>query len=244
MRSTGDIAASGCWTAKKTCAPHLDPLGAILLATVFPDDIISFDLSLRLSAIWGSRDMWWVVSIVLIALIFLIVGTRQVGKLYCNNNDAFRNKLLMRYCGKTDDAEVDHRSEVGNVDRLIAYLERMVDRELNKARGILPFNSLIMTIMSIEINRLKFNWNDVQLLHIQFLWMAYIVIVLLAISSLLCLNLFLIHWGEPGDYSFSGEVRGTIQVLKRRAIVLEIAVWISIASLFIGVIVVSMGETI
>jgi preprotein translocase subunit SecG len=74
--------------------------------------------------------------------------------------------------------------------------------------------------------------------------MAYIVIVLLAISSLLCLNLFLIHWGEPDDYSFSEEVRGTINVLKRRAIVLEIAVWISIASLFIGVIVVSMGETI
>jgi hypothetical protein len=57
----------------------------------------------------------------MIALVFLLMGGWNVRKLFRNDNDAFRNKLLMRYCRTTDDAEVDG-APVADVDRLVAYL--------------------------------------------------------------------------------------------------------------------------
>jgi FtsZ-interacting cell division protein ZipA len=49
----------------------------------------------------------WLIIIGMIALVFLLMGGWNVRKLFRNDNDAFRNKLLMRYCRTTDDAEVD-----------------------------------------------------------------------------------------------------------------------------------------
>jgi hypothetical protein len=42
----------------------------------------------------------------------------------------FKNSLLRR----------------SNAESALSYMERVIDRQINKARGILPFNSIIMTI--------------------------------------------------------------------------------------------------
>jgi hypothetical protein len=48
---------------------------------------------------------------------------------------------------KLDDEEI--------ADRLISYLDRLVDRHINKARGILPFNSILLAVFTFEANRFR-----------------------------------------------------------------------------------------
>ena len=42
-----------------------------------------------------------------------------------------------------------------SADRAVAHADRLVDRQINKVRGILPFNSIIMTVLGLERYRLS-----------------------------------------------------------------------------------------
>ena len=94
-----------------------------------------------------------------------------------------------RYKGKESDA--------------LNYVDRVVDRQINKARGILPFNSVIITALSLN-NRSQYGGAIKGMLD----YLSHTVIAALFISSLLLLELFWVQWGrKPGYYkNFTPEV--------------------------------------
>jgi hypothetical protein len=137
---------------------------------------------------------------------------------------------------------------VQNGDRVVAYADRIIDREINKARGILPFNSIIMTVLSIERARLSAPApNDLLTTSIVNYWIPIgvylILLVILGISSWYCLLLFPVRWAPSEEYTtFRAEFDRTFDLIHRRARRILFAIVLSGASLFIGLCFVAMTE--
>jgi hypothetical protein len=126
---------------------------------------------------------------------------------------------------------------------LLSYLERVIDRQINKARGILPFNSVILAVLSIERSRIPFSLHDPEGWHTYLLAFLFLVMFGLAASSALCLVLFVVHWGPASQYGeFNTEVEGTVSLIRIRSVLLQYAIVLSAASLLFGAIVVLTSE--
>jgi hypothetical protein len=130
-------------------------------------------------------------------------------------------------------------------DRLLTYLERVVDRTINKARGILPFNSIIMALLSIEKNKFNIVFSIDDLWGSWVIVYFYAVILGLAVSSYKCLQLFLVSFGRSDDYGkIDKEVLNTVKLVTSRSMTLERAVNISEISLLSGIAVVVGAEVL
>ena len=157
----------------------------------------------------------------------------------------YRESLLDR--GTVDGAKKGEATFVQSGDRLVAYADRIIDRQINKARGILPFNSIIMTVLSIERSRLQVP-NDVQTwISIVPYWLPtgvfFVILIALGISSGFCLMLFLVHWGPNDGYAtFQDEFDRTLDLISRRSIKIQWATVLSEACLFVGLCLVVMTE--
>jgi hypothetical protein len=134
-------------------------------------------------------------------------------------------------------------------DRIVAYADRLVDRQINKARGILPFNSLIMTVFIFERSHMSVSLPEESWAYesLFLYWMptsAFIVILLiLGTSSWLCLDLFFVHWRKENQYqTFRQEAEATVRLFNARAINIQWAIVLSEASLFVGLCLVFMTE--
>jgi hypothetical protein len=141
----------------------------------------------------------------------------------------------------TSSAETGQQS-----DRMLTYLERVIDRTINKARGILPFNSIIMALLSIEKNRLNVVFSIDDLCQSWTIVYFYAVILGLAISSWKCLQLFLVSFAtDVADYGkIDKEVSNAVKLIRCRSIKLEWAINISEISLASGIAVVLGGEAL
>ena len=62
-----------------------------------------------------------------------------------------RNVLWLRYTDKKYDV-LDHEAEMQ--EEIDTSLDRIVDRHINKARGILPFNSILLAVFAFERDHL------------------------------------------------------------------------------------------
>jgi len=128
-------------------------------------------------------------------------------------------------------------------ERLVAYVDRALDRQINKARGILPFNSLIMALMAIEKTRIPaaIQWNDS--LSDVALFAIFFAIVGLAASSFLCLELFWVHWGRAEIYgAFAKEYENSMTTLRDRSRILARCIIISAASTAAAILVIGFTE--
>lgn len=76
-------------------------------------------------------------------------------------------------------------------DRLISYAERIIDRQINKARGILPFNSIVIAAFGFERGEIDEGLTVLNNVDVRF--MLVLAMALLALSSLLCLGLMLVR---------------------------------------------------
>jgi hypothetical protein len=114
-------------------------------------------------------------------------------------------------------------------DRVVAYVERIVDRQINKGRGILPFNSILMSFLAFEAQRHiqisdQLLLDNVRNLHP---W----ILAALAISSVLLLELFWVRWSKRRIYtSFSEELTSACVLVRDRSLVLDVAIILSLAS--------------
>ena len=137
----------------------------------------------------------------------------------------FRNVWWVRYARekKLDDEEI--------ADRLISYLDRLVDRHINKARGILPFNSILLAVFTFEANRFASA-------------RPYLLspITGLLVSSVLCLSMFLVYWQRDVYASWSSEVDFSVQKVIKTSIKIEWAAWISLFCMLIGAVVIAIVE--
>jgi hypothetical protein len=126
-------------------------------------------------------------------------------------------------------------------DRIIGYGERVVDRVINKARGILPFNSIVIAAFSFERTRL--GANPLRLLNVNIDAMILLSMALLAASSILCLWLMLVRFGSITDYaSYANEIKSTIRFVKKRAVTLEVATILSLAAVILGIVLIAIIE--
>ena len=95
------------------------------------------------------------------------------------------------------------------------YGEPIIDRQINKARGILPFNSIVIAAFSFERTRLP---NLLRILNVDINIMLLLTMALLAASSILCLLLMLVRFGPVADYeSYSAEIASTVHIIKKRS---------------------------
>jgi hypothetical protein len=130
-------------------------------------------------------------------------------------------------------------------ERLVAYVDRALGRQIDKARGILPFNSLIMALMAIEKAKIpaSLQWNDS--LSDIILIAIFAVIVGLAASSFFCLELFWVHWGAPESYgAYSTEFQNSIAMLRKRSRILAKCIIISVVSTLIAIGIIGFTELI
>lgn len=114
---------------------------------------------------------------------------------------------------------------VQNKDRAIAYLERIVDRIINKARGILPFNSIMIALLGASG----------PLFHLQgtlYKSVLGIAFLSLIVSSLLALRLFVVHWADISSFrSFNVEFENTLELVRSRSVALQFSIVCSAAAL-------------
>jgi hypothetical protein len=112
---------------------------------------------------------------------------------------------------------------------VIGYLERVADRQINKARGILTVN-----IFLIGINGFVYS-----ILHSSKAWEVSMILMFknldryifigLAISALLMFEMLWVRWMVPEAYgSFSREITETAKVLRKRTFILNVALWVSV----------------
>jgi hypothetical protein len=184
--------------------------------------------------------MCTVAVIFAISAVSVAIGIYAVSKLRTAQLVAISQALQDRYFRRDANNAVD-RTHPGDLEPMITYLDRVVDRQINKARGILPFNSVIIAVFSIERSRLtapQVAW------HIDLIAMLWFVIALLAISSFLCLSLFLVRWGEPANYGFDTEVAMTTQMIAKRSRKIEWATVLSEIALIVGAAIIIVLEFI
>ncbi|HUB97558.1 MAG TPA: hypothetical protein VL993_16665, partial [Stellaceae bacterium] len=147
------------------------------------------------------RILFWIglLPLILIVAIVALKGERLVKALPDSAAaDSFKKNLWKRYFNTdyptfpSGDGTSSESRQLS--DRLITYLERVIDRTINKARGVLPFNSLIMAVMSIEKNRLNITFSFENAWPSWTIVYFYAVIFGLALSSYKCLELFLVRF--------------------------------------------------
>ena len=137
---------------------------------------------------------------------------------------------------------VDARAQNEKADRVIAYIERVVDRQINKVRGILPFNSIIIAVFSFENAKLQ-PPHDPVIFNVNVRWLMLFVILGLAISNALCLKLFFVRWATAREYAFfHNEFANGLDVILRRSKVTEWAIIISFTALITGAVLVALIE--
>ena len=126
---------------------------------------------------------------------------------------------------KSDDDAIDDHPSYG--DAAVAYVDRIVDRQLTKARGILAFDGLILAFLGM-IARASTEL-DIATAHMV---PALLLMGLLAGSSAICLFLFRARWGYVADFrTFSREMAATLALTRRRSFWIERTVRLSLLSL-------------
>ncbi|MDB5679760.1 hypothetical protein [Sphingomonas bacterium] len=112
-------------------------------------------------------------------------------------------------------------------DAAVAYVDRIIDRQLTKVRGILAFDGLILTFLGLISRGAAMldiaDHHEVPVLSLM---------ALLAASSAICLFQFRARWGYVADLqTFSREIAATLALARRRSFWIERTVRLSILAL-------------
>lgn len=181
---------------------------------------------------------------IIIFITILITATIACALIYnapnASNLNSIRDGLWKRYTGldrfdrnyicKTD-------TERQNADRLLAYVDRLIDRQINKARGILPFNSIIIAALAFEGKRISSASEPI--LHQLFIF----VIISLVVSSGLSLYLFRVTWSNNvNPQSFASEFEYGLILSDRRSKLIDIIIAITGVMLVVGTFLLLMIE--
>jgi hypothetical protein len=112
-------------------------------------------------------------------------------------------------------------------DAAVAYVDRIIDRQLTKARGILAFDGLILTFLGLIAR-------DASLIDITGGHHFPVVLLMaqLGAASGICLFQFRARWGYVADFrTFSREIAATLVLARRRSFWIERAVRLSLLAL-------------
>jgi hypothetical protein len=178
--------------------------------------------------------MCTIICIVVISVLIILCLAVALGMFPSHTQlEQIKNGLWNRSLNKaypTFDANDD--KDRAAADRVIGYVERVIDRQINKARGILPFNSLVIAAFGFERTKLT---PHLQIHNVDINVMLLFAMALLAASGIICLWLMLVRFGAAADYgSYTTELTGSLGVIKKRAVLLEIATVLSLWAVALG----------
>ena len=112
----------------------------------------------------------------------------------------------------------------GGEDRALVYVERVMDRQINKLRGVLSFDALIIAFLSVERTRLP-PAQDGADYAAACLFLMTGVLGLLVASSVMCLDLLRVRWSPPSNFDdFAREHATTVKLVAERTKTVERAV--------------------
>jgi hypothetical protein len=173
-----------------------------------------------------------------VALVWSVIATLRFPGVVATNT--LRDNLWRRYLDKAypNYVATDPNDRTG-ADRLVSYAERIIDRQINKARGILPFNSIVIAAFGFERGQIDQSLTVLKNVDVRF--MLVLAMALLALSSLLCLVLMLVRYG-PSYAAFAAEIQSTIHLVRQRSVVLEVAIICSIVALVVGALMIGLIE--
>lgn len=115
--------------------------------------------------------------------------------------------------------------KIPEADRALTYVERVIDRQINKVRGLLTFGGiLIIAIKTLHPTDSADNLSQILIsIANACVWTAVII----------CLRLFFVHLNLQLDRSdFAAEIDETVEVIRKRTILIQIAVGLSLISVF------------
>jgi len=151
---------------------------------------------------------------------------------------SFLDNLWKRTTGNSfpgENASTFNSKTAEEAERVLTYAHRVLDRQINKTIGILPFNSVVIATLAIESNRLTSGMALDRPIHNLLVVCMYLVIVGLLISSWLCLTLLSVNWGKVESYQkYATEFEATAKLFRDRSRTVEQAIVISVACLIVG----------
>ena len=132
--------------------------------------------------------------------------------------------LTSRFETTGDGGTIDDHPMMG--DAAVAYVDRIIDRQLTKARGILSFDGLILAFLGLISRGAPVGMTGQHEAPI------LLMMALLAISSGICLTQFRARWGYVADFAtFSRETAATLELARRRSFWIERTVRLSVLAL-------------
>jgi hypothetical protein len=207
------------------------------------------------------------VAIGVVVLLVLIVGawrSRRIPKR--TQVDALVATLGKRYLGEdwSEKFAPATSEQMQKADHLIGYADRILERQVAKAQGLLPFNAIILAVMSFERGRLPDTLGlptippgflggsldfvaraleRVSPCEIRLFYLLVVTMIALALSSLLCLKVLSNRWRPIRDYeSFHQDVSTSFQAVRARSKTLEWATVIAQASVIVAVVLIACAE--
>jgi hypothetical protein len=124
-------------------------------------------------------------------------------------------------------------------DRAVAYIDRVIDRQLNKCRGVLTFNGLLLASVKLLLDNV--------LKEPSSCWQTTGLVSLCAcaaglmLSSLVLLNLLFVHWRIGGTYkTFGSEFATSVELTALRSRHLSFSLRLSV----FAVVVLTLGGPI
>jgi hypothetical protein len=112
-------------------------------------------------------------------------------------------------------------------DRAMAYLERVIDRQINKIRGVLSFDAIVLALISLELRRVS-GTGALSIAETFLICGLLASGALVMMACLRCLAMFRVEVEQPDNFaSFSSEVNSSMDLIVSRLIPLDHAVRLS-----------------
>ncbi len=207
---------------------------------------------------------WAVIGVA--TLLVVIIGLGRTRRLLSRaGTDTLIGTLGKRYLGEAwgESFAPLANDQLVAADRLLAYSERVLDRQIGKARAILPFNAILLAVVTVEHSRVPDALHPLagsfaflrsfgflarvpaalESLEIRTTPVLVVTLVGLALSSLMCLRVLTTKWGPIMRYgSFWHEASLTLRTVRARSRALEWATVIAQACLIAAVVLVAAAE--
>lgn len=143
---------------------------------------------------------------------------------------AFGKALWERYTGgkPADLRAIEEAANDPQQAGALTYLERVIDRQLNKCRGILSFDGLLLASVKMWADKLP---NNSGMGHSLAVFALGLAAFFLLASSIVMLDLLWVHWGASDDYKTYGrEVVASIKVCEHRSRLISCSVVLSVGA--------------
>jgi hypothetical protein len=142
---------------------------------------------------------------------------------------AFVNAIHDRYVGGLQEFQPTetHRAWFAQYgDRAVGYLERIVDRQINKARGILTFVVILIAVNGLLVSDVH-SLSKVRPHLLMMKNLEHYIIGGLYISALLMLEFLWVRWGDPENYAmFTKEITESVKVIRKRSVIMNLTLWV------------------